>query len=121
MKRLWFAVVFLIISAILCVGEQVYISNVYNEMNAKINAAEAAYESGDYAGYEQETDEIKKLWSQKNDLLFALGGHSILDTIAIQVRSMPYNKGDEIKELHALKAQLYAYYANERITLSNVF
>ena len=121
MKRLWFAVIFLVLAGLMCAGEQMYIDNLVGEMNAKINAAQAALENKDDREYEKKTAEIKKLWTEKNDILYAFGEHATLDTIAVQVRSMPYGRGDESKELQVLRAQIYAYYENEKISLSNIF
>ncbi|MBE6719904.1 MAG: DUF4363 family protein [Ruminococcaceae bacterium] len=120
MKRLWFAIVFLVLAAVLCTGEQMYICDVYTQMNEKINAAETALTKNDKKEYIKKTDEIAELWDSKNDLLYAVSEHGVLDTLAVQIRSMPYGEGDETKELHSLKAQLFAYYENERISLSNL-
>lgn len=120
MKRLWFAVIFLIIAGIMCYGEQAYIGCFYRDISERISTAEAALENNDIKLYESSTRDIEKLWNDKNDFLYAFGEHAKLDGIAVSIRSMPYAGGEEIKELRSLKAQLYAYWENERISLSNV-
>ena len=121
MKRIWFAIIFLALSAAMCVGEQIYINHTYIELSEKISAAEAALMDGDAKLYKKRADDIEKTWKKKNDLLYAFGEHGALDGIAVQIRAMPYADGEEIKELHSLRAQLYAYYENERISFSNIF
>ena len=121
MKRLWFAVIFLALAGVMCCVEQTYINCFYAEMSEKISTAEAALDNNDYRLYEENTQDIEKLWSDKNDFLYAFGEHRDLDSIAVLIRSMPYDKKDAKKELRSLKAQLYAYYENERISFSNVF
>ena len=121
MKRLWYAVIFLCVTAVLCVGEQRYVESFYDDMNACITAAESAVKNKNREEYKKATAEIEKLWRDKNDLLYATGEHSALDGIAVLVRSMPYDENEEIKELHSLRAQLFSYYQNEKISLSNVF
>ena len=121
MKRLWFAIIFLCIAAGLCAGEQMYVRSLYTEMSEKISAAEAALDNNKQKEYVKQTKEIAKLWNDKNDLLYAVSEHGILDSVAVQIRSMPYGEGDEKKELHSLRAQLFAYYENEKISLANIF
>lgn len=120
MKRLWFAVIFLVLAGVMCFCEQAYINSFYSEISEKISTAETALDKNDIMLYEKSADEIAKLWSDKNDFLYAFGEHAQLDNIAVLIRSMPYDKGDEKKELHSLRAQLKAYYENERISLSNI-
>ncbi len=47
MKRLWFAIIFLVVIAALCSAEQLYIEHFYREMSASISAAEDALTGGD--------------------------------------------------------------------------
>ncbi|MBR2278452.1 MAG: DUF4363 family protein [Eubacterium sp.] len=121
MKRLWFAIIFLALTAALCTGEQKYIECFYRDMNESITAAETALKNNDEAKYKNEIKRLEKQWNTKNDLLYAVGEHALLDGIALQIRAMPYGKGEETKELHSLRAQLYAYYENEKISLANIF
>lgn len=121
MKRLWFAIIFLVVIAALCSAEQLYIEHFYREMSASISAAEEALTGGDEQEFTKAQKEIENIWQQKNDLLYAVGEHHTLDGIAVQIRAMPYGKGEEIKELHSLRAQLFAYYENEKISFSNIF
>ncbi|MBQ9518091.1 MAG: DUF4363 family protein [Eubacterium sp.] len=121
MKRLWFAIIFLIVTATLCTGEQLYIEDFYRDMSSQITAAEKALDSGNEKEFRSAEHELEEIWQQKNDLLYAVGEHHALDGIAVQIRSMPYGKGEEIKELHSLRAQLFAYYENEKISFPNIF
>ena len=121
MKRIWFAVIFLALAAVMCTAEQIYIHDFYSNMNIKISAAEAALDNKDYKKYAKYEKEISEYWKRKNNILYVTGEHKELDTIAVQIRSVPYDRGDEKKELHALSAQLCAYYENEKISLANIF
>ena len=121
MNRIWFALIFLMLSGVMCAGEQTFINSFYSEINENISVAEAALDNNDIKKYNDSTREIAKLWSEKNDVLYAVGEHAQLDTIAVSIRSMPYNKDDEKKELRSLRAMLKAYYENERVSLSNIF
>lgn len=120
MKRIWFAVIFLALAAVLCVSEQMYINGFYDDMNDAIHSAEAALDSGDYNEYLTYEKNIETIWKKRNNVLYAIGEHKELDDIAVQIRSVPYDRGDEKKELHALSAKLFAYYENEKISFSNI-
>ena len=120
MKRIWFAIIFLALAAAMCGGEQHYIDCTYDLLNKKISTAEAALKRGDTELYRQCAEDIESIWKEKNDLLYAFGEHGTLDSVAVEIRSMPFEKGEELKELHSLRAMLKAYYENERISLSNI-
>ena len=120
MKRIWFAVIFLALTAVLCVCEQCFIADFYKEMNESITTAESAIKQSDKEEYKKAADEMSALWKKKNDILYAVGEHAKLDDIALQINSLPYENGEELKELHSLRAQLYDYYENEKISFSNI-
>ncbi len=120
MKRTWFAIIFLLVAAGMCVGEQVYLKSFERELNEKISAAQTALEQNDTSAYEAYASDIKATWVKKNDLLYATCEHAALDSIAVKIRAMPYTAGEEEQELQELRALLYAFFANEKASVANI-
>jgi hypothetical protein len=118
MKRIWFAVIFLIICTSLCVGEQVYIKQVYTDLNNKISSAQK------YTGTDEmqtAVDNIKKYWDKNNDILFTIADHGVLDDLSAQIRSLNVKDDDIQNNLAQIKALLKVFYENQRVTISNIF
>lgn len=118
MKRIWFAVVFILIAAALCAGEQTYVKQVYNELNSEISRAEQ------YESPEDLADAIKNIqnyWDDNNDLLFTLADHSVLDDLGTSIRSLDPNDEDVKSVMAEIKALNDVFYENEKITLANIF
>ena len=118
MKRLWFALVFLAVSTTLCIGEQYYIKDFYAQMTKRVDTAIACCENGD-KGLEKAVDDIQNYWYSRNDLIFTLTNHGVLDDLSAHIRSL--NKDSPKDEMYKVKAILTVFYENQRITLANVF
>lgn len=117
MKRIWFAIFFIVLCAGICVGEQVYVKNVYEHLNDEISKA-SEYE--DFNDLVDSIKDIKEYWNAKNDLLFIISEHAILNDLSTKINSLdPKNK--EIKSaLAEAKALNYAFYENRKLKLSNI-
>ena len=120
MKRIWFAGIFLTLAVIMCVAEQVYINSLYNNLNTKISAAQAAINDGNFDEYIAKTKDIADYWDKKNDILYSVTEHSQLDSLALQMRTLPYGRDEAQSELKKLKALLFAFYEDERISFANI-
>ncbi len=121
MKRLWFAVAFLIIAAGLCVGEQCFIKNFHSEMEQKITAAQSAAEEGNTEKLKQKTDEMKMYWDKNNNLICTITNHGVPNDFGSKIKSVDADS-DGVEE--AL-AEVYGWnnvlYENQKITFANVF
>ena len=118
MKRLWFALVFLSISAVLCIGEQYYINDFYRQMTYRIDTAISYGENND-SRLDEAVDEIQNYWCRHNDLIFTLTNHGVLDDLSAHIRAL--NKNDLGNDLNKIKAILTVFYENQRITPANIF
>lgn len=108
MKRIWIAVVLLILSAGLCTYEQIYIEDFCDKMV--------------YMTEHEDTDGIKKLWKEKNDTIYIFSEHDMVDDLAVSIEQLDGQSGEKKKEaLAEIRALTYAYHENQRITLSNIF
>ena len=120
MKRVWFAVVFILLCSALCIYQQGYVKRCCGELIYMLEQAQELEEAKKDDELILKIDEIQKYWKQKNDFLFVFSEHSDIDEIALYIRSL--------KEAHNMKSALsetktlvIIYYENERITLANIF
>lgn len=108
MKRIWIAIVLLIISAGLCTYEQMFIEDFCDNV---ISMTE-----------NEDADGIKKLWNEKNDIIYIFSEHDMVDDLAVSIEELDNKTGKDKKEaLAEIRALTYAYHENQRITLSNIF
>lgn len=114
MKRIWFAIGFLTIMVCFCVGEQIYLNNVYRHTNALIAAAEKN-------PTKQKIDEIQQYWELHNDTLFILFEHSNLDNLAVEIRALDADDEQIKSELEVVKAHNIVFYQNVRASPTNIF
>ncbi|MCR5208204.1 MAG: DUF4363 family protein [Eubacterium sp.] len=116
MKRIWFAVMFLLIAVGVCCFEQNYISGFCDEMDVRADKALECISNNDYGGFIKECDSVKELWRDKNDILFALSGHTQLDELSIRVNALP----SRTEYLYEIKSIIRGYRENNKIKLSNI-
>lgn len=116
MKRIRFAVCFLLIAAAACVFEQCYISDFCNNMDKKADKAIEYFEAKNEKGFKKSIKEIEKYWDKKNDLLFSVSGHVLLDELSIKIHAL---KGKQ-EAIYDVKAIVNAIYENCMIKTSNI-
>ena len=119
MKRVWFAVIFILLCAGLCVYEQCYVKNCCENMVAILEEAQEFEKAKDKENRDKKIDELQKYWQEKNDFLFAFSEHSTLDDLAKNIRSL--KAAHSMKSaLEETKALVRIFYEDERISFSNV-
>lgn len=117
MKRMWFALAFLLIISLACVAEQHYIHRFYHEMSSRIESAKT-HEQND-AQFKKDVDEIQRYWQQHNDLMFTITNHGVLDDLSAVIRALtPVSKEEDLNKAQAI---LNVFYENQKITLANIF
>ena len=118
MKRVWFAVAFLALSLSICIAEQHFINDFYNNMCKNIDTAIEYNLSGDERLGEA-VDDLKDYWEKHNDLIFTMTNHGVLDELSAEIQALNTDKIDN--ELYRVKGTLNVFYENQRITFANVF
>ncbi len=115
MKRLWIAIAIIGIAIFLCVGEQLYVKSFCDEMNIIVSSAQN--DPG-----KENIQKIKKYWDKKNDILYSICQHDMLDEMSISINQLiSTDDEEEIKSaLIDIKAQNYTFYENQRVTFSNI-
>lgn len=121
MKRIWFAIVFLIVSVALCTGEQCYVKQVHGNIGTKVEQAIEQLENEDKQQLKSSVKGIKEYWERYNNLLFALSDHGVLDDLGAKIRTMEASDEDIAAELSEVKALNEVFYENQKISVANVF
>ena len=121
MKRLWFAVAFLILAAVLCVSEQYYIKDFYQEIDKKITAAEMAAVEGDKEKLDKDIGKLKKYWKKNNNLIFILAEHDVPNELGECIRAINPEEEDILSSLAEIRALNEVFFENQKITFANVF
>lgn len=116
MKRIGIAIAIFIISISACVLEQIYIKDFYSGLDERISIAQKDMSN-------DSLNDIHEYWNDKNDILFALCQHDMLDDLSVSIHEMHATKDKEkIKSaLTNVKAQNRTFYENQKITISNIF
>lgn len=119
MKRIWYAITFLLISISVCIGEQVYIENVNNVLNNDISEIEYSINN------EQDAQEsIKKLnndYEKIESKLEVLCDNS--QTIELKTNFVELENLDNTQKIKALaeaRALVNTIYENQKLSLTNI-
>ncbi len=119
MKRVWFAVAFILLSAGLCIYQQCYVKTSCEKMFVILEEAQKFENAKDKDNRNKKIEELQRYWSARNNFLFAFSEHSTLDELAKNIRSL--------KAAHSMKSSLeetkvlvLIFYENERISFSNI-
>ena len=114
MKRIWFAIIFISICLSLCVGEQVYIKNVHNELNKRIAAAEAAPNADNIAA-------IKNYYKGEGKLLTTIYNAEDLIELNKAIDCLDNEDYDISASLTEVKSISDRIYESQIISPSNIF
>ncbi|MBQ9531117.1 MAG: DUF4363 family protein [Eubacterium sp.] len=119
MKRVWFAVVFILLSAGLCIYEQYYVKTSCENMIQILEQAQEFEEAKDSENRNKKIDELQSYWKSRNDFLFAFSEHSTLDELAQYIRSLKAAHSMK-SSLEETKALVLVFYEDARISFSNI-
>lgn len=114
MKRIWFAVIFIVICVSACFTEQIYIKNFHNELNAKIVSAEKE-------PTKEKIEIIQNYYKKSSKILTAICDTERLDELNQAIKFL----SDEDKEIGASLATARtisdSIYESQLISTSNIF
>lgn len=115
MKRVWIAIVLIFVSIILCFWEQMEIKSFCDTVASLTSEEKIKNFPNDSAR------EIKKLWDEKNDTLYAFSQHDLLEHLAENIEQLESDGIELERRLYEIRAQNNVYYENHRMTFSNIF
>ena len=120
MKRIWFAILFIILCAGLCAYEQVYIKTTSTELISMLEQAQEYDKKDNSEKRDEKIKEIQKYWEEKNDFLFTFSEHETLDELALNIRSLKeaHNTKSALAETKAL---VIIFYEDQKISPANIF
>lgn len=115
MKRIWIAIVLFLLCFGICVGEQVFINDFCKGLDKIVSEAQKDPSK-------ENLDELHEYWNKKNDMLYTMCQHDMLDEMSISIHEIATSKDKDIikSALTSIKAQNYTFYENQKITLSNI-
>lgn len=121
MKRIWFAVAFIVISFAACIFEQIYIDNVFDIIAVKLDSAQEYAEDKDTKNMKKEIDELTSYWEKCHVVLCSISEHNDIDELSTTIKSLNTKNGDEIKNaLDETKARIDIYYENQKLSFANI-
>ena len=125
MKKIYIAVVFLIICTGVCVFEQVTINNVYTKTSEIINTALELNERKKFEESKEEYKKLRTVWQGKYPYLSAMIDHAQLDSANLAIKATKDIRKDDEDELSEklidAKNEIQILKENQSITLGNIF
>lgn len=125
MKKIYIAVVFLIICTCVCVFEQVTINNVYAKTSEIINTALELNEGKKFKEAKEECKKLRTVWQSEYPYLSAMIDHAQLDSANLAIKATKDIKKDDEDELSEklidAKNEIQILKENQSITLGNIF
>ena len=125
MKKIYIAVVFLIICTGVCVFEQVTINNVYTKTSEIINTALELNERKKFEESKEESKKLRTVWQGKYPYLSAMIDHAQLDSANLAIKATKDIRKDDEDELSEklidAKNEIQILKENQSITLGNIF
>lgn len=125
MKRLYIAIIFLVISISLCIFEQYTVQETYKTATRYINSAIEAVDNNDYKKAANDCKRLNDFWGEKQKYMTAMIDHGCLDDANLTIGSLEElakNKNESLEqELINAKNHIKSIYQNQKITFGNVF
>lgn len=125
MKKLYIAIIFILIALSLCITEQITIKNVYVTSSKYIDSAISSLDDDDYDSTLDNCKKLKDYWDSVYPFLTAMTEHTALDEMTLTVNSLQKleeSESDDMKnELYSTKNQLKLIYDTQKITFGNIF
>ena len=105
MKKLIFAIILLMLILAAGIAEQIYLNNLFDELEGRIDGIITAMEDGQEVS--GQTKELSDWWGKKHRLIEALVNHGEIKEITLLVAEIQgYSEADMTPDLHACVVRL---------------
>ena len=126
MKRLWYALVLVVIALGISFTEFIAVRNSYNTFIKTIDEARTAVEQEDYNRAKKLGKDLENKWIEKEKKLNYLLEHSVLDDLSMNIAelsdlSSEESKNDFLSDIDKIKRQFIVLYTNELPYGDNIF
>ncbi|MDD6645582.1 MAG: DUF4363 family protein [Oscillospiraceae bacterium] len=126
MKRLWYALVLVVIALGISFTEIIAVRNSYNTFIKTIDDARTAVENKDYKRAKSLGKDLENKWIEKEKKLNYLLEHSVLDELSMNIAelsdlSSEDSKNDFLSDIDKIKRQFIVLYTNELPYGDNIF
>lgn len=126
MKRLWYALVLVVIALGISFTEIIAVRNSYNTFIKTIDEARTSVENKDYKRAKSLGKDLENKWIEKEKKLNYLLEHSVLDELSMNIAelsdlSSEDSKNDFLSDIDKIKRQFIVLYTNELPYGDNIF
>lgn len=126
MKRLWYALVLVVIALGISFTEIIAVRNSYYTFIKTIDEARTAVENKDYKRAKSLGKDLENKWIEKEKKLNYLLEHSVLDELSMNIAelsdlSSEDSKNDFLSDIDKIKRQFIVLYTNELPYGDNIF
>lgn len=126
MKRLWFAVVFLVVAGSLSTIEVISVQNDYYDFIDTVDRARLAVMNSDYEKADKISEKMKEDWYEKEKHLNYFLEHSSLDEVGIEIAGLTdytddLSRNEFLSVTDKIKRQFASLYRSELPYGENIF
>ncbi len=126
MKRLWYALVLVILALGVCFFEYFSVKNCYDNFLYKIDQTRTFVENGEYEKANEVSREMKNDWNTREKRLNYILEHTVMDELSKDISELPdytdkESKDDFLSVNDRIKKQLTSLYTSERPIGENIF
>lgn len=114
MKRIWFAIVFIVLCVGICIFDQVSVKTTHDELEKRINIAQID-------SNERNINEIISYYASREKLLFALCESNSVTDMSNTIYALSPELDNTSEHLLEIEAVNDSFYDAEKITLQNIF
>lgn len=125
MRKLYIAILFLIISIGLCAYEQITLIGIYDKTTTTIDEILDSVNNDDYNSAQNACDELIDYWNKKYLFMTSTIDHGQIDNLSVNINSLDEyakNNSDElVDQLITVKNEMSNLYNNQKLSLGNIF
>ena len=98
MRRLWSAVVLIVVTLGVCFFNRYYLNKVYKETNRYVSKMSSLYKKEKYSDAVFTANELENSWKNNEKILEKLVSEDKLESVRVIVSELPYLAKDESHE-----------------------
>ena len=119
MKRTWFAILFLLLVAGLCIFEQHTVKTTFENMETLLQSMDAAAAEENYPEAERKARQLQNIWTARYPTLCVLMEHRALQEAGEEELSAALDISRPT--IRQCQTELAEIYDNSKVTVGNIF
>ena len=119
MKRTWFAILFLLLVAGLCIFEQHTVKTTFENMETLLQSMDAAAAEENYPEAERKARQLQNIWTARYPTLCVLMEHRALQEA---LQPLARDESEDLRPtIRQCQTELAEIYDNSKVTVGNIF